>query len=713
LETLKNLLNPSELVLQLIEIRSYVVVRHPGPAGRATAVRARDVGMTSTGVGRMALVEGRGQDRRSLEEVHGTVAVPGQHRNPLRRLFAFLGPAYLVSVGYMDPGNWATDLEGGARFGYTLIWVLLMSNLMAVLLQTLAARLGVVTGHDLAQACRAEYSPRVNFVLWVLAEVAIAATDLAEVLGTIIALKLLFGLPLLWGCLVTALDTFLLLWLQRWGVRAMEAAILALVGTIGVCFLVQIFMARPDPGAVLVGLRPSLPPGALFVAIGILGATVMPHNLYLHSALVQSRRIGPDVASKAMACRFNLVDSALALNAAFFVNAAILVLSAAVFHRNGVEVASIEEAHKLLPSFLGAAAPLLFGVALLCAGQSSTLTGTLAGQIVMEGYLHLKIAPWLRRLVTRALALAPAVAVIATAGEGSTQQLLVLSQVVLSLQLSFAVIPLIHFTSNRRNMGSFATPAWGQALAWLTAAVIVGLNGKLVLDKAGEWVSLAAATGRSLGPLPLSWLAAGGLYGLAGAVAGLLAWVTVKPWVRPAPSWAPAPSVQLDWVDALRPRPLETIGVALEHNQADAEILNRALSLAVPGRTRFVLLHVVDTPMTQVYGDETADRETGADRRYLADVSRALTGLGYEALPVLLHGTDRAGQIVAQLKRHPVDLLVVGSHGHGLVRDLLYGQTVDKVRHGLGVPMLIARPDRATAPAAEPSRVALAPAEPV
>ncbi len=646
----------------------------------------------------MTLVEGTGHDRRSLEEVHGTVAVAGRG-NPLRRLFAFMGPAYLVSVGYMDPGNWATDLEGGARFGYALIWVLLMSNLMAVLLQTLSARLGVVTGHDLAQACRAEYSPRVNFVLWILAEIAIAATDLAEVLGTIIALKLMFGLPLLWGCLVTAFDTFVLLWLQRWGMRTMEAMILALVATIGACFLIQIVMARPDFAAVVVGLRPTLPPGALFVAIGILGATVMPHNLYLHSALVQSRRIGADAKGKSIACRFNLLDSVLALNAAFFVNAAILILSAAVFHRNRIQVASIEEAYKLLPSFLGSAAPYLFGVALLCAGQSSTLTGTLAGQIVMEGYLHLKIASWLRRLVTRAVALVPAVVVISMVGERSTQQLLVLSQVILSLQLSFAVIPLIHFTSNRRNMGSFATPWWGQILAWTTAAVIVGLNGKLVWDKLDDWVRLAADSGQRVGPLPLSWVVASGLYGLAAAVVGLLVWVTIKPIVRPSPAWVPAPSVQLNWVDALRPRPLETIGVALEHNQADTEILNRALSLAHPGQTRFVLLHVVDTPLAQIYGEETADRETGADRRYLADVAGALTDLGFEAHPVLLHGTDRAGQIVGHIKQHPVDLLVVGSHGHGLVRDLLLGQTVDKVRHGLDVPMLIARPDRASAAA--------------
>ena len=639
----------------------------------------------------MALFD-QGGESRSLDEVHGTVSV--SQRNPFKRLFAFLGPAYLVSVGYMDPGNWATDLEGGARFGYALVWVLLMSNLMAVLLQTLCARLGVVTGHDLAQACRAEYSRPVNLVLWLLAEVAIAATDLAEVLGTIIALNLLFGLPLLWGCLVTAFDTFLLLAIQRLGIRKMEAFILFLIATIGLCFLIEIIWARPDPAGLIQGFRPTLPPGALFVAMGILGATVMPHNLYLHSALVQSRRIGSDRASKAEACRYNLIDSAIALNAAFFVNAAILVLSAAVFFKNGVEVVSIEDAHRLLPDFLDSWAPILFGVALLCAGQSSTLTGTLAGQIVMEGYLRLRIAPWLRRLVTRMLALVPAVIVIALAGDQSTQGLLVLSQVILSLQLSFAVIPLIHFTSSRRNMGVFATPWWGQILAWLTATIIVALNGMLVLDSVGDWVGRAAGSGLAVGPVPLSWLVGGALYSLIAAAVGLLAWVTLKPLVRPSPAWLPKPSVSLDWGDALRPRPVSRIGVALEHEPADAEILSRALGLARPGTTRIVLMHVVDTPMTRVYGDETADRETGADRRYLAEVADVLRKQGFDTEPVLLYGADRAGQLVGHLRREPVDLLVVGSHGHGLVRDLLFGQTVDRVRHNLAIPMLIARPER-------------------
>ena len=544
---------------------------------------------------------------------------------------------------------------------------------------------------------------------------AIAACDLAgrSSARSSPRLKLLFGIPLLWGCLVTAFDTFpaALAPAGSGGCRKIEAVILALavVATIGQrCFLslLQIVLARPDFGGIVAGLQPSLPPGSLVVAIGILGATVMPHNLYLHSALVQSRRIGDDEASKAQACRFNLIDTAVALNVAFFVNAAILVLSAAVFFRHGEEVASIETAHKLLPTFLGPLAPILFGVALLCAGQSSTLTGTLAGQIIMEGYLDLKIAPWLRRLVTRTIALAPAVLTITLVGEDKMQHLLVLSQVVLSLQLAFAVVPLIHFTSNRKNMGAFATPPWAQGLAWLTASIIVGLNAKYVVDKIHEAIAWASDSGLSMGPVGLGPVVAVGLYGLAGGMAALLGWIVVKPWVRPSRPWSAPPSVALDWADALRPHALTTIGVALEHDPNDAEILNRALSLARPGQTRLVLLHVVDTPMTRVYGDDTADRETAGDERYLAGIVRVLEAKGFATRSVLLYGPDRAGQLVRRLRRDPVDLLVVGSHGHGLVRDLLFGQTVDKVRHGLTIPMLIARPDRGVKPVEVPEPTA-------
>ncbi len=647
--------------------------------------------------------------RRSLEEVHGSV--PVRYGSPFRRLLAFLGPAYLVSVGYMDPGNWATDLAGGATFGYALIWVLLMSNLMAVLLQTLSARLGLVTGHDLAQACRAEYSPVVNFILWLLAEIAIAATDLAEVLGTIIALKLLFDIPLLWGCLITAFDTFLLLFLQRLGMRAMEAVILMLVVTIGGCFLIQIGLARPEASAVAAGLVPSLPKDedgsrltALFIAIGILGATVMPHNLYLHSALVQSRKVGADVASKKQACRYNLIDSTLALNAAFFVNAAILVLAAATFHTHGEKVDSIERAHELLPDFLGPAGPILFGVALLAAGQSSTLTGTLAGQIVMEGYLHIRLAPWLRRLITRMVALVPAVIVIALMGDRSTQPLLVLSQVILSLQLPFAVIPLIHFTSNRENMGVFATPRWARVLAWSAAAVIVVLNIWLMFGEIGGWVRSLAESGERIGPFPAAWVLGTGLYALIAAAMALLVWVTIKPLVQPMARWSEEATETLDWATAMRPHSVHAIGVALERSPADTEILRRALSLAKPGTTRFVLLHVSDTPITQIYGADAADRHTEADSAYLDEVAQGLSAQGYEARSVLLCGPDRARLLVRELRQSPVDLLVVGSHGHGTLRDLLFGQTVDSVRHGLEIPLLIARPNpvRDAAEAAEP-----------
>jgi manganese transport protein len=658
--------------------------------------------------------------RRSLDDVHGSVGVPHRNMSWLKRLFVFLGPAYLVSVGYMDPGNWATDLEGGARFGYALIWVLLMSNLMAVLLQTLSARLGVVTGHDLAQACRAEYSRSVARTLWVLAEVAIAATDLAEVLGTIIALKLLFRMPMIWGCAITVLDTFLLLALQRVGIRKLEAVILTLVATIGACFLFQIAIAQPDLSQIARGFWPSLPidetgtsKRSLFVAIGILGATVMPHNLYLHSALVQSRKIAADRHSREQACRYNLVDSAIALNAAFFVNASILVLAGTTFYNQSIApVDSIEKAHELLPRFLGPVAPWLFGVALLCAGQSSTLTGTLAGQIVMEGFLRLRIAPWLRRLVTRLIALVPAVIVLLTVGEGGTQHLLVLSQVILSLQLSFAVIPLIHFTSNRMNMGDFVNPGWVRVLCWLTAAIIVGLNAKLIYDKVSEWIPelLRLGTGTVTGPAWLPWAARAGTGGLVFLLAGtafLLVWVTVKPLFRPSNVWSGAPPVELDWSDALRPRPVGSIGLALEHSAGDAEIVSRALGLAREGATRLVVLHVSDTPLTGLYGPDTGDLHTEADARYLADVVSVMRLRGFLAEPVLLYDMDRAGALVSYLRRHPVDLLVVGSHGHRMVADLLFGQTVDRVRHRLEIPMLIARPgSSAVEPAAVPGGAA-------
>ncbi len=386
-------------------------------------------------------------------------------------MLAFAGPAYLVSVGYMDPGNWATDLEGGARFGYRLLWVLVVSNLMAILLQTLAARLGIVAGRDLAQACRESYSRRVCNALWVLCEIAISACDLAEVLGAAIALRLLFGLPLLVGVVLTALDTLLVLWLSRYGIRLIEAVILSLIAIVTGCFLVELVWARPVWHEMLAGILPRLNSDSLYVAIGILGATVMPHNLYLHSALVQTRRLGKTVAERREACRFNLFDSVLALNGALIVNAAILVLAAAVFFKHGILVTQIEQAQLLLTPLLGMGlAGSLFAVALLASGQSSTLTGTYAGQIVMEGFLSLRLRPWLRRLVTRAIAIIPAVLTIYYLGDNGTYKLLILSQVILSMQLPFAVIPLIRFTNDSRRMGEVCQSCLG-------AGAGVGLGG--------------------------------------------------------------------------------------------------------------------------------------------------------------------------------------------------------------------------------------------
>ncbi|MBV9879333.1 MAG: Nramp family divalent metal transporter [Gemmatirosa sp.] len=424
----------------------------------------------------------------SLEEAFRSV--PIAHGSWWRKLLAFAGPGYLVAVGYMDPGNWATDLAGGSRFGYTLLSVILLSNLMAVLLQGLSSKLGIVTGRDLAQACRDHYSRPVANVLWLLCEVAIAACDLAEVIGSAIALNLLFGLPLPWGIILTALDVLVVLMLQHRGFRMLEAVVITLVATVGLCFLFELLISRPDIGGVLRGFVPTPQilrnPEMLYIAISILGATVMPHNLYLHSSIVQTRRYELSADGKREAVRFAFVDSTIALSFALFINAAILVVAAATFHRTGnTGVAEIQDAHKLLTPLLGVGgASTVFALALLASGQNSTLTGTLAGQIVMEGFLDIRLRPWVRRLITRSIAIVPAVIVSIVYGESGTAQLLVLSQVVLSLQLSFAVFPLVRFTSDKVKMGAFANPGWLKALAYAVAFVIAGLNAWLLVQTA-------------------------------------------------------------------------------------------------------------------------------------------------------------------------------------------------------------------------------------
>jgi manganese transport protein len=429
----------------------------------------------------------------SLAEAYRTVPVSGV--GIWRKLLAFAGPGYLVAVGYMDPGNWATDLAGGSRFGYTLLSVILLSNLMAVLLQGLSAKLGIVTGRDLAQACRDHYSRPVSFALWVLCEIAIAACDLAEVIGTAIALNLLFGIPLTWGIVITALDVLLVLTLQNKGFRRLEALVIVLMATVGVCFLFELIVSRPDLAAVARGFVPDpdiiRDREKLYLAIGILGATVMPHNLYLHSSIVQTRKYEQSTPGRREAVRFAFIDSTIALSLALFINAAILIVAAATFHTTGnTQVAEIQDAYKLLSPLLGVgAASTVFALALLASGQNSTLTGTLAGQIVMEGFLDIRLRPWLRRLITRAIAIVPAVVVSIIYGERGTAQLLVLSQVILSLQLSFAVFPLVTFTSDRLKMGDFVNPRWLTVLAYLVAFVIGGLNAWLLVQTAAAFFS--------------------------------------------------------------------------------------------------------------------------------------------------------------------------------------------------------------------------------
>jgi manganese transport protein len=426
----------------------------------------------------------------SLPEVHASVRISGSQVT-WRRLLGFIGPGFLIAVGYMDPGNWATDIAGGSRYGYTLLFAIMLSNLMAVLLQSLSLKLGIATEHDLAQLCHEIFGKRVSFVLWLGAEIAIAACDMAEVIGSAIALELLFHIPLIWGVMITGVDVLVLLLLQRWGMRYLEALVITLIATILLLFTVQVVLCHPEHWLALRSFLIPSPqiitnPDMLYIAIGILGATVMPHNLYLHSSLVQSRNYKRTPEGKREAIWMCGVDSALALTLALFVNAAILIVAAAVFHRSGhYEVEAIQDAYKLLSPLVGAAgASTLFAVALLASGQNSSITGTLAGQVVMEGFVHLKVAPWLRRMITRLLAIIPTVIVVAVTGEAGTEKLLILSQVILSLQLSFAVVPLVIFTGNRRWMGEFVNGPWMQRLAWATAIAIAAMNGWLLVQMA-------------------------------------------------------------------------------------------------------------------------------------------------------------------------------------------------------------------------------------
>ncbi len=619
-------------------------------------------------------------DQRSLGNVHSSVALPKV--KGWRRILAFLGPAYLISVGYMDPGNWATDIAGGSAFGYKLIWVLLMSNLMALLLQSLSARLGIVRGLDLAQASRHTYPPFINLPLYVLAEVAIAACDLAEVIGMAIGLNLLFGLPLIYGVLLSAADTLLILLLMNHGMRLLEVFILSIVSLIGMAFLAEMFIVQPDAGDVLRGFVPSALEGkALYIAIGIIGATVMPHNLYLHSSLVQTRRFDRDRRGMKEAIRFNFLDTTIALNLAFFVNAAILILAAAAFHTAGhFDVAEIDQAHNLLGELFGHLAPALFAIALICAGQSSTITGTLAGQIVMEGYLDLRIRPWLRRLITRLFAIVPAVASIIWAGDHSLGRLLVLSQVVLSLQLGFAVIPLIHFTSDKQRMGAFAIKPVVKVLAWTTALVIVFLNGKLVVNELQGYIAEGGTLGRMMQLVGIPVAVIAGL---------LLLYITVQPFfMRPklpkAPLDGTAPVIQVKPGTRFR-----TVAVTVEFKPLDERVINTAL--AQGGKdAQYLLVHITESAAARYLGDQTEDREALDDLANLERYATLLRSAGYQAEVLIGRGSPVEG-ISKLVNRSDADLLVMGSHGHRALKDLLFGATVDAVRHRVKMPVLVVK----------------------
>jgi manganese transport protein len=626
---------------------------------------------------------------RSLSEVHSSVEV-NHTSNFWKRLFYFTGPAFMVSVGYMDPGNWATDLAGGSQFGYKLIWVILLANLMAILFQSLSARLGIVQGRDLAQACREHYPKPVNYVLWIISEIAIAATDLAEVIGSAVGLYLLFGIPLLWGVVITAFDVLILMLLMSYGIRKMEAFILALVATIGVCFAFEMFLSKPDFGQIATGFIPTmLNSNALYIALGIIGATVMPHNLYLHSALVQSRNVKRTQKGLKDANYFNLIDSVVALNAAFFVNAAILVLAAAVFFTTGhSNVASIIDAHALLAPLLGNKfAPIAFGIALLAAGQSSTITGTFAGQIVMEGFVGLKMRPWLRRIITRVIAIVPTVIVIKISGDNSVDALLVLSQVILSLQLPFALIPLLHFTSSKLKMKEFASKHLISLTAWIASGFIIVLNLKLVQEFIFENISVSGIAGIAIKFVVLPVIV---------FLLILLAWITFEPYfkkerlekleeflIKKPFAYAKKIPFAMSRVEVYK-----KIGIALEGKpENDEQIIKGALPFLKTLTAEIYLIHCVETVTGRFMGDMVADQSATRMKIYMDSLGEKLKAEGFRSHAVI-GGGEPENEIARICKQDEIELLIVGSHGHKFLKDIVYGSTVNEVRHKVRVPVL-------------------------
>jgi len=618
----------------------------------------------------------------SLANVHNSVST--ENKTGWRKFMAFIGPAYLISVGYMDPGNWATDIAGGSAFGYRLIWILFVSNLIALLLQSLSARLGIVRGLDLAQASKHTYNRFVNFCLYILAQIAIIACDLAEIIGMAIGLNLLFHLPLIWGVSLTITDTVLMLFLMNKGMRKLEGFIVSMIFIIGLSFLIEMFIVHPDTVAIAKGFVPSMLSGnALYLAIGIIGATVMPHNLYLHSSLVQTRKINRTEAGIKSAIKFNVFDTVIALNVAFVVNAAILILAASAFFTNGFfKVAEIQDAYKLLEHIFGSLAPILFAVALIASGQSSTITGTLAGQIIMEGHINLRIEPWLRRLLTRLMAIVPAVFTILYSGERGLGNLIILSQVVLSLQLGFAVVPLIHFVSDKKKMGNFAIDLKTKIMAWGCAIIILGLNAQLVVEQLGEWIHASKSSAIWMHFLVEPFVLAIGL---------LMLYVFLRPLLfkhKDQPTYIPhGLATVIDELDAIK---YHHIAVSIDFSKNDTESIRHAI-MQGGKHADYTLIHVVETAGARYYGKEVMDQETQSDLDNLDKYVDAMKKLGYKANPQIGYGAP-ATSIAQIVKKEGVDFIVMGSHGHKAIKDLLFGTTVNKVRHMVKVPVLIVKP---------------------
>lgn len=614
---------------------------------------------------------------KSLDEVHSSVNTSS--KGGFKKLLAFIGPAYMISVGYMDPGNWATDIEGGSKYGYSLIWVLVMSNLIALLLQSHCVRLGIVSGRDLAQASKDHYSKFINYFLYVLAEIAIAACDLAEVVGMAIGIHLLFpSVSILMGVCITVLDSFLLLFLLNAGIRKLEAFIISLVAIIAVSFFIQLVIAEPNVVEISKGLIPGFTnENALYIAIGIIGATVMPHNLYLHSSLVQTRQFERTPIEIKKAIRFNIIDSAVALNLALFVNAAILIIAATTFFNTGVEVKEIQDAHRMMAPMLGSTlAPLLFAIALIAAGQSSTVTGTLAGQVIMEGYLNLRLQPWMRRLMTRLIAIVPAFLTIYFLGEEKTGDLLILSQVILSLQLGFAIIPLIHFVSNKKRMGEFVIPMWQKIASWISVSVIVFLNCQMLLNKINDWLHTSE----------YSFLIGLTVIPFMAVCLGILLYIIFEPLFKKTKREVSTQfHGELQKINFEKPKPYSSIAITVDFSSSDNKAINKALQLGGK-EAHYILIHILESTNAVMYGEDTNDYERTEDSKNLLAYKIQLVEQGYNCEFKLGFGNPKS--VIPELVSN-CDLLVMGTHGHTRFKDLLFGTTVEGVRHKISIPLVL------------------------